>query len=268
MPAFATHYFYAIDILLKLDEETRTRLEKYFSYYKIGAQGPDIYYSYKPLKKNYINEYGKELHKTKFSKIIEEAIPRIKKYDDEGALIYLLGVATHHTLDSAMHKYIKEAAKDNNDHLLIETDLEHAILSNHLKKYLPYKFRRNLLITYPGGKKKALGYQINLVFPKVDNKVTNEVIYQLDFYLGWLYSPRMIKAKLVKFLTKKFGDGKTDYTLMIIKKERSGKHEKTIKFLVQKYDEMIDVGIENIKNILDYYENNGKLNKAFNKDFM
>lgn len=268
MPAFATHYFYAIDILLKLDEETKERLEKYFSYYKMGAQGPDIYYFYKPMKKNYISDYGKELHKTPFSNIINEAIPRIKKHDDEGALIYLLGVSTHHTLDNAMHKLINEVTKNKNEHNILEADLEYEILNNHLKKYEPYKFRRNLLISYPAGKKKAFGHQISLIFPKVDHTTTNEVIYQLDHYLGWLYSPRMIKAKLISFLTKKFSDGKSDFTTMIIQKEPSHKYDDTIKKLVKIYDESIDKGIENIKNILDHYENDAKLNKTFNKDFM
>ena len=83
--------------------------------------------------------------------------------------------------------------------MLIETDFEHSVLTNHLKKYKPYKFRRSFLIRYPGGKKKGYGSQINLVFPNVDITRTNEVIYQLDFYLGLLHSPNMIKGNIIKF---------------------------------------------------------------------
>lgn len=268
MPAFGAHYFFMIDVLMKMDEELQERIKKYLAYFEMGAQGPEIYYYYKPYNVNNINSYGTELHQTKFKKIVEDSVKRIKEYDDEGALIYLLGVATHYALDSSLHRIINKKVRGKNEHMLIEADFDHYVISNHVKKYKPHKVRRNFLIRYPGNKKKAYGSQISLVFPNVDNSRTNEVIYQFDLYLGHLYSPRMVKGKIIKFLSKKFVKTGVDYSNMIIKEEPSHKYDDVMEQLQEKYDEQIDYAISYIQNIIDYYENGKKLSNSLNHSFI
>lgn len=261
MPAFATHYFYAKDIYDGLDEETKARIKLYRRFYDLGAQGPDIFFYYKPYKKNNISEYGVSLHKKQAKRFIEEAIPRIKEYDDEAALMYLLGYVSHFTLDTSFHPFINKEYTSFNEHMLFETELDRFIISDR-SKIAPHKFRRYFLID----SRTKYASQLHLIYPTISGKVLDEVVYQTHFYMKKLYSPHKIKNNILSFICKVFK--KDNFSNLIIKKEPKSEYNSNIEVVMKDYNDVVKQGQENIINILEYYDGNkNKLSDYFHRTF-
>jgi len=275
MPAFATHFFYAEKVYESLDEDTQKKIKKYRDYYDLGAQGPDIFYYYKPYRKNNISDFGTQVHHKLFKELIKNALKNIKEYEmnpnrklrtyeDDAALIYLLGLSTHFTLDSSFHPLINKEAKTKNDHYILETELDRKIIEREAKNIEPYKFKRNLLINY---KVKKYGKELNLVYPEVSSRTIDEVVYQTNFYIEKLSSPSGFNTKMISTVSKWFAGDGTDFSNMIIKKEVNHKFDKVISRLLENYDETIELGKANLINILEHYDGKGKLSHNFNKSF-
>ncbi|MDR3215507.1 MAG: zinc dependent phospholipase C family protein [Bacilli bacterium] len=270
MPAFAAHYFFSRRVYKKLDPKLQELIKKYkesVDYYDLGAQGPDIFLFYKPYKKNNINTYGELLHRKQARKLFVETIDKIKKEDDwvqEMAMIYLFGLCNHFTLDSYAHPKIAKITKDFNEHMLLETELDRLFIEKfaHRKADKEYKFRRQFLFN-PTLK---YGYYLNFVYPAVDVKKIQEAIYQTRYYMKKLYSPYFVKGKIIQVLSKKFGKG-NDFSKMIIKKNVDHTYDNLNKQLMIDLDKIIDLAVDNINNLYQYYLGNDKLSSYFNRNF-
>lgn len=262
MPAFATHFFYALDVYRKLDDETKEKIDKYRSFYDLGAQGPDIFFYYKPYKKNNISKYGQSIHNKQARKFFEVALKNSKEKDpDEVSLVYLLGFTTHFVLDSSFHPTINKVCKTFNEHMILEAEMDRNLIEKNVKRP-PHKFRRYYLIN----RGKKYGPFLQLVYPNVSEKIIDETVYQTNFYMKRLYSPNNIKGKIISALSRKFADG-TDFSNLIVKKEPNHQFDETINELLSNYEEMVDLGVKYVNNVLDYYNGKGKLDKYFNNNF-
>lgn len=161
MPGFTTHYIFGITTYKKLENNYfKNMITRNISAYKLGLQGPDIFFYYLPgLFKNSGNSLGKIMHETRTNSFFENYLSEIESYKDkklEVAYSYLSGFLCHYCLDTICHPYIYartnynlmiDNLKDNNrniyhaNHRSFETLIDSIILERYTHKK-PSEFKK------------------------------------------------------------------------------------------------------------------------------
>lgn len=127
MPSVITHELIAKSAAALLPSEERQAIAAAPDYYYLGAQGPDLYFFYRPLdgKKN----WGKVLHRGKIYRWFEALLSALKKRSGEErqkCLAYALGFCTHLEADGTFHpfvySYLKEHKLKKKEHQRMEND--------------------------------------------------------------------------------------------------------------------------------------------------
>lgn len=111
MPAFITHYLYGVDMYQTLSyKEIKSVLYQYQNAYKLGLQGPDIFFFDLSLILG-PSEYkvGNHMHEHKVSQFFQNYLDKLFTLSGEEfdcGLAYLCGLLAHYSLDAHVHPYI------------------------------------------------------------------------------------------------------------------------------------------------------------------
>lgn len=111
MPAFITHYLFGVDMYHTLsNKETKSLLYQYQNAYKLGLQGPDIFFFDLSLILG-PSEYnvGNHMHEHKVSKFFQNYLNQLSTLTGSEyncGLAYLCGLLAHYSLDAYVHPYI------------------------------------------------------------------------------------------------------------------------------------------------------------------
>ncbi len=126
MPSSITHELIAKSAAALLGKEHRQAALSAPDYYYLGAQGPDLFFFYQPLKKN---NFGKALHRGGLYRWFEALLSALSSRtgtEREKCLAYALGFCTHLEADVAFHPfvygYMKENGLKKREHQRIEND--------------------------------------------------------------------------------------------------------------------------------------------------
>ncbi|MCD7723551.1 MAG: zinc dependent phospholipase C family protein [Clostridiales bacterium] len=152
MPAFATHYLFAADMLPYLKSAMDFEINENALF--IGAQGPDIFFFHralpfwwgKPLRKA-----GSAVHRAAFGSVLDEMTEYCKTSKRPGiAKSYVCGFILHYALDRCAHPYIyfrqnllTAAAKPKNPpsaHNTVELSIDSVMLNEKLGVKKPRGF--------------------------------------------------------------------------------------------------------------------------------
>ena len=76
MPAVYAHYRFGAKVSRKLPEDLRKIATTYHPQFTIGLQGPDIFFFYRPYRKNRIARYGNHLHEIPAREFFEHGVRR------------------------------------------------------------------------------------------------------------------------------------------------------------------------------------------------
>lgn len=127
MPSYVTHELIAKSAAALLPKEERNFALSAPDYYYLGAQGPDLYFFYKPQQRK--KNWGKVLHRGTVYRWFEcllKALSSQKGEEREKCLAYALGFCTHLAADGAFHPfvygYLKEKGLKKKEHQRIEND--------------------------------------------------------------------------------------------------------------------------------------------------
>ncbi len=139
MPACMAHYEFGQEIIKHLDEAARLNALAYKVEFDIGLQGPDIFFFYKPYRRNAVADYGKVWHSRPGSDLFA---PILEKAREGAALSYLTGLICHYVLDKTCHPYIYGHSLEPNDHQRMESAFDSFVmrgagLSKDRYLYLP-----------------------------------------------------------------------------------------------------------------------------------
>ena len=139
MPAVYAHYRFGAKVSRKLPEDLRKIATTYHPQFTIGLQGPDIFFFYRPYRKNRIARYGNHLHEIPAREFFEHGVRVVKGTGrDSGEYAYLLGFLCHFILDSECHPYVSEMIGETGvQHLEIEEEFEKALLRKRDPALLP-----------------------------------------------------------------------------------------------------------------------------------
>ena len=168
MPAVATHYLFGQDVyrvLMQKNLRIAELIKNNKKDYDLGLQGPDPLFYFRPYTKNYVTEYGSEIHQLGGYLFLDDAVEVIKKerlrkdlfpeYENnfERILAYILGFINHYTLDSKAHPVINElAGYDIVNHIKLETELDREMLTRRIldidarkrkEKYIKKQSKKN-----------------------------------------------------------------------------------------------------------------------------
>lgn len=112
MPTTYTHYRFGAMCLERLEPRLRRAAARGRGLFDLGVHGPDVFFYYRPLKKNQVSDYGNQLHRLPARSFFEKARPVfVRCRDREAMMAYLLGFLSHFVLDSTCHGYVEEARK-------------------------------------------------------------------------------------------------------------------------------------------------------------
>lgn len=109
MPAFSTHYAFAVEMKEFIEQNCNFQLDT--NALMIGTQGPDIFFFHRAIPllmygKSY-RKTGSAMHRSKPSDVFECAAKYISKSKEkEIALSYFYGYILHYALDRNCHPYI------------------------------------------------------------------------------------------------------------------------------------------------------------------
>lgn len=133
MPSAYAHYRFGAEMLKRIPEPLRRRIEPHRALYDIGVHGPDILFYFHPLKKTDIRSSGDAMHarpgKVFFRKAAEIIRP-LQGVDRARALAYVYGFITHFSLDSACHTDVQRQVRATGEsHTEIEVEFDRRLMA-------------------------------------------------------------------------------------------------------------------------------------------
>lgn len=153
MPALYAHKRLGDKVTAQLTGEVKEIIKKYPLQFRIGLQGSDPFFFYRPIFATHVSKCANDLHGENADAFFKKAIKVIRKkgiHSREYA--YILGFICHFALDSECHPYVNEMAK--------ELQLGHMEIEGEFEKYLLRK-----------DKKDALRYPVARLLPTDDTTV-------------------------------------------------------------------------------------------------
>lgn len=130
MPAFYAHDRFGRKVYTRLDEDLKEIIRHHRKEFRIGLQGPDLFFFYHPWWSNPVSRYGNHLHEVSAYPFFRHAVTVIReKGRHTGEYAYLLGFACHFILDSECHPFVEAyVRKYGVQHLEIEEEFEKLLL--------------------------------------------------------------------------------------------------------------------------------------------
>ena len=133
MPSAYAHYRFGAQMLERLPEALRRRIEPHRALYDIGVHGPDILFYFHPLKRNEIRSAGNRMHDRPAREFFERAAGIIRPMQGVArarALAYVYGFITHFSLDSACHTCVEQQKRATGvTHTEIEVELDRRLMA-------------------------------------------------------------------------------------------------------------------------------------------
>jgi len=260
MPAIYAHDRFGLSVVSTLPPAFSSLYEKYPEAFRLGFQGPDILFYYKPLKSNPIKKWGMDLHvKTngeafflEMGKRLIEMTGKEEPTTEEilqsgGAFAaYIAGFLCHFSLDVTTHPTIDFYSKDGLSHGRIESELD-----KHVRRQFEAPLR-GYNVAKDCAKKENGCFEAVALALDVPEKCVKKAIKTIRFINGMFVCKSEAFHKLahgvlsiVKMNKGKFGD-------MFMHKDDEPKCEKLNKKLYEQFTRAI---APTAKRIEKYFEN-------------
>ena len=247
MPAFFAHYQFGEQVVTLLDDELQELIAKHKKEFRIGLQGPDVFFFYRPWKHNDVVEYGNHLHETPARWMFQRGMSN-SRYS--AAYAYMLGVVCHFALDSMCHPYIDRFEKEDGvPHLEIESEFEKMLLRRSGKD--PFTYRMDLLI--PTDEDTA--YTIYDFYHVYGAEKMHFALRWMQNFRQLFTEPSPIRQGIMNFALDITGFGK--YKGQILQLKDNKKCTKSNAELYQISLKALPYAVELIKE-LDYCKQNGE----------
>ena len=175
MPAFITHYLFALDCKEEIQRFSDFEID--FDALSLGSQGPDIFFFANPLSVRTMRKLGSILHRTKPELIFDALAECLNSGSSNIANSYAYGFVLHYALDRKCHPYVyakqEEILKRNrfihhsSAHNKVEMSLDAYMLHKKLKIERPSKFDTAATITLNDEALFEIGKLMSFVIKRV-----------------------------------------------------------------------------------------------------
>ncbi len=188
MPAVAAHYQLAHLALARLPETVQELVAKHQTNFDVAAQGPDLFFYYRPIFKNEVAPFGHGLHRQTGASLFAPLVDG--KPVEDATMAYLLGLACHYALDRNCHPLINQHSCDAITHQALESQFERWIVD-----HFDLPDQRQRFVKCKGLEADAIAR----VYPTLDAKVIKESSIWLHYVNALFAFP-----KLIAFIEKAF----------------------------------------------------------------
>lgn len=262
MPAVAAHYYFGHEVLKLLPEEIQSKINQNMSAFNLGLQGPDLFFFYKPLRKNRVTEYAHHIHSSAADYIISNAAKSIKKSNDMRALAYIIGYGCHFILDSSLHGEISKIAPDDKEHKFLEAEIDRQIIKKYYNNE-PNKFKRYELVEI----NKSASEWLKTIYEEISTQDIKISLKGFKFYMKLLYCKYSAKKAIIEYL-EKILHRKGEFSSMIVNANEDKKYYYAGKELCEKITELKGTGVKTVLNINSNYLEEALLSEVFKFNFL
>ncbi|NCB91208.1 MAG: hypothetical protein EOM40_01350 [Clostridia bacterium] len=261
MPTTYTHDIFGKEIYKRLPEDLKQTVRQGKDLYRIGLHGPDIFFYYRPIKKNKINQIGPKMHREKASEFFQKGIQEFQTNPSSQLAAYLIGFACHFMLDSTCHGYINLfERKSGISHAEIETELDRYFMQREGKVLFSYLPASVLEPTEANCK------IIARMFPMVPSKTILEMVKSQKKYDSLLTCASPWKEKVVLGGMKVLGCYDQLEGQVMRKKANPACRESTEK-LVDLYNKALEETPLILENLYQCFYGKETLSGRFERDF-
>lgn len=261
MPTTYTHDIFGKEVFKRLPEQLKETIRRNKGLYRIGLHGPDIFFYYRPIQKNAVNQTGHRMHNEKASVFFEKGIREFRTNPSAELVSYLLGFACHYMLDSTCHGYIGKFER--------QSGVSHAEIETELDRYFMEREGKQLFSYLPAGVLEPTEENCRViarVFPRIEAKAIQKAIESQKKYDKLLTCKSDLKEKVI------LGGMKVlrCYDSMegqVMRKTPSVVCRESTEKLVQLYQKALEEAPAALENLYESLYGKEELSARFDRDF-
>ena len=203
MPAIYAHDTFGKAVCRELEGDIRSLVREYREYFRIGLQGPDFLFFYRPWKENPVSGFGHRLHEEVAAGFFERAREIVADRGKHSAqCAYVLGVICHFMLDSECHGYVEEMAEETGiSHNEIETEFDRSLILRMKKR--PERSLAGRLIPTDEG----IAWVMSEFYENITPRQVQKCLKSMRAIKNLLHVDGKGKERLVNTLMKASGQG-------------------------------------------------------------
>lgn len=258
MPAAYTHYRFGKEVYRSLPVSVRKEIIQALPLYKIGLQGPDILFFYRPLFKNKISSTGFQMHTVSAEHFFDGAAQMVK---NRKQLSYLLGFVCHFVLDSTCHGFIEEYIQSTGiGHSEIEMEFDRMLMIKDGQDPTSCQIAKQIQASEENAE------VIQGFFPMIPTKKIDKALRSMRFYTRLLTPTSSLKRKVLfggMWLT---GNYEKLHGMVINPKGNIACVESCIR-LTELYEEAIQTAVDLICDYMKTIKEGKELHQRFHRTF-
>jgi len=262
MPALYAHERFGAMTRRLLGGELKDIVQKYSTQFRIGLQGPDIFFFYRAYRENKVVRYGNHLHHISTLSFFRHALKVVEKYGrDSRQYAYLLGFICHFTLDSECHSYVSRMMKETGvAHLEIEEEFEKLLLYLDGKDAPAYPLAR--LVPTDDDTVDAICPFYNNIHPKI----VKQSLKDMKTVRRIFRAPGPVRQTLTNTAMRIAGKYSTYKGLMLQRKDNP-KCTESNSGLLDRMTDAVEVAVNLINSFDESLQTGKDLDERFNRTF-
>ena len=196
MPGVYAHFLFGMEVLRQLPPDVRSVVERHRQEYCLGLQGPDIFFYYRPFRKNAVNRTARLVHKATAAEFLKRAESVLDSTDDDRAVSYILGFICHFVLDSSCHPYIKRTMRSPGpSHTEMELEFDRFLIGAQRFSTAQLSPRRMLAVA------PESCASVSLLYPGIAPKQVYKSARTMQHCLSALHSHRKTTRLMLRALS-------------------------------------------------------------------
>lgn len=213
MPSTYAHYEFGRRVLAMYPAPLAERVRAAEDLFYIGLHGPDLFFYYKPLQVNPVNQKGFAMHGRPASEFFGRGKEVYLSSEDRAAsFAYLMGFLAHFSLDSACHSYIENKIRLSGvRHTEIESEFDRTLLLEAGKDPLRARLTDHIHPTLSNA-------QVIAPFFDATPAQAYKALRSMVFYNGLLRAPGFLKRGFVLTALRLSGNYREMHGMMIARR--------------------------------------------------
>nr|WP_307998395.1 zinc dependent phospholipase C family protein [uncultured Merdimonas sp.] len=262
MPAFYAHDRFGKKVAERLPKGLKATVKGHYRQYRIGLQGPDLFFFYQPYRPNRVTKYGNHLHEISAMPFFEHAVKVVRKKGEKSReYAYLMGFVCHFILDSECHPYVESYIKKSGvQHLEIEEEFEKKLMRMDGKDPFSYPTARLVPVDI------ATADAIWPFYENISRKTVMQSLKDLRLIKRLFTAPGRIKHGAVNTALKMTGHYASMKGLMNQRKDNP-KCRESNEELMKHFDAAVDLAVRMIISLDESIWTRKELDERFDRTF-
>ena len=257
MPALYAHNRFGSDLLPSLPADVRKTVNRFPQLFRVGLQGPDIFFYYSPGFKTTVGSLGDAAHNQSGIEFFRQAA---KAANTEAGFAYLYGLLAHYAMDSLCHPYIHGQKHENGlIHMQLESEFERYLLALDGVS-VPETFHRGKPIRLTRGECVTVAP----FFPPATPAQINWTVHASRWSQWWFSLPHGIFRRLMLRVLKALGK---NHMYLVVPSRAEPKFRATNARMMELYAQSLDRYRVLLEQLTAHMKTGAPLGPEFEPDF-